>query len=187
MEKSYNREISRLSPSGFARDDDHRMQAEVKQVIEKLGLKPHPEGCFYRETFRSGLILANLPHSGVRNASTAIYFLLPAGTFSSFHVVKSDEMWHFYCGDPLDLHIIGPDGAYERIHLGNNIEAGELPQVAVPAGFLQAAEPVGSNYSLCGCTVAPGFDFKDFEMPDRQSLISRFPQYKSLFERLTRS
>jgi hypothetical protein len=149
-------------------------------------MKPHPEGGFYRETFRSPLVLGGLPHGASRPASTAIYYLLPAGTFSAFHRVRSDEIWHYYDGEPAALHVIGEDGAYVVFRLGRDIESGERPQAVVPANAWQAAEPLGTRFALCGCTVAPGFDFADFELARRADLAARFPDLAPVVSRLTR-
>lgn len=162
------------------------MTDQCEDIITILDLQPHREGGFYRESFRAPLVLDGLPHGAQRNASTAIYFLLPAGAFSAFHRVRSDEVWHHYSGDPLDLHIIGRGGIYERILLGHDLDAGQRPQAVVGADSWQAAEPLGSRYSLCGCTVAPGFDFADFELAKRGGLAALFPEYAVLINRLTR-
>lgn len=163
------------------------MKEIYEQIIKKLNLQPHPEGGYYRETFRSPLILNNLPHGGQRNASTTIYYLLPAGMFSALHRVRlADEVWHHYDGDPVELHLITDAGVYSVVRLGKNLDAGEVPQVVVPANVWQAAVPEGSAYSLCGCTVAPGFDFADFEMPSRAELLARFPTQPELITKLTK-
>jgi hypothetical protein len=160
------------------------MNDDARALVAALELKPHPEGGYYRETFRSP---THVPASrGERAASTAIYFLLPAGTFSALHRVRSDEVWHHYDGDPVDLHTLEGDGAHAVTRLGRDLARGERPQVVVPAGVWQAAVPVGDAFALCGCTVAPGFDFADFEMPERAALVAVFPRLRSLIERLTR-
>lgn len=156
---------------------------DARRAVEALGLFPHPEGGFYRETFRARRELPT--PAGPRSASTAIYFLLPAGTFSTFHRVASDEAWHHYEGDPLELHTIDTAGAHQVVLLGP-ASAGLCPQHVVPAGEWQAAVPSGSRYSLCGCTVAPGFDFADFEMATRAGLVATFPALRTVVERLTR-
>ncbi len=162
------------------------MHSEARAIVEALGLKPHPEGGFYRETFRSSFQVESGLHRGARSASTAIYFLLPAGTFSALHRVRgSDEVWHFYAGDPLELCPLDAEGA-RSIRLGGNFASGEVHQAVVPAGVLQAAAPVGQRYSLCGCTVAPGFDFADFDLPTRQEFLALFPGLRALIERFTR-
>jgi uncharacterized protein len=156
---------------------------EARAWEEALGLAPHPEGGLYRETFRASAVVNRA--EGARAASTAIYFLLPAGNFSAIHRVRSDEVWHHYAGDALELHTIGSDGVHAVVRLGKELPR-ERPQHVVPAGTWQAAIPVGDRYTLCGCTVAPGFDFADFEMPRRAELLQRFPQHAALIERLTR-
>ncbi len=163
-----------------------KMDDRVLDIVQVLEMQPHPEGGFYRESFRAPLVLNGLPHGAPRNASTAIFFLLPAGAFSAFHRVRSDEVWHHYDGDPLALHIISEDGAYEQNLLGRNLDAGERPQAVVPANAWQAAEPLGRSFSLCGCTVAPGFDFADFELGKRAELAARFTDHATLITRLTR-
>ncbi|PZA08243.1 MULTISPECIES: cupin domain-containing protein [unclassified Meiothermus] len=153
------------------------------EVIRILGLKPHPEGGHYIQTFKSPLLLE--ARQGQRAASTAIYFLLEAGDFSAWHRVCSDEVWHFYAGGGLELHLLSEEGVYSKVRMGSNLLQGERPQAVVPAGVWQAACPVG-NYALVGCTVAPGFEFADFELPSREELGRRFPQHAELIARLTR-
>jgi hypothetical protein len=150
---------------------------------QALGLIPHPEGGLYRETFRAPLVV-DAPQ-GSRAASTAIYFLLPAIGLSPLHRVESDEVWHHYDGDPVELHTIDARGDHRVVVLGKDVARGERPQGVVPAGVWQAGLRVGSRFSLVGCTVAPGFDFKDFELPSRAVLVERFPQHAKLVERLT--
>ena len=125
-------------------------------IIAKLGLKPHPEGGHYRETFRDTRTVDGRP------ASTSIYFLLARGERSHWHRVDAVEIWHYYAGAPLKLEIV--DGSKEKIvRLGGNIHEGENPQVTVPAHAWQAAESLG-DWTLVGCTVAPGFSFDGFEL-----------------------
>jgi predicted cupin superfamily sugar epimerase len=156
-----------------------------------LGLEPHPDGGYYRETYRSKTWLADesLPEgfSGPRRVSTAIYFLLDGSGFNHLHRLQSDEMWHFYAGSSLTIHIILEDGAYSQIRLGPGPEAGQAFQGVVPAGcWFGAAVDDPESFSLVGCTVAPGFDFDDFEMGDRQRLLARYPQHAAIIKRLTR-
>jgi predicted cupin superfamily sugar epimerase len=160
------------------------MNDAARSLVAALGLVPHPEGGYYRETFRAPLRVE--APQGSRAASTAIYFLLPAGTFSALHRVRSDEVWHHYDGDPLDLHTIDDTGRHAVTRLGDAIAQGQAPQLVVPAGVWQAAVPIGSAYALCGCTVAPGFDFADFEMPARDALLQRFPDLRDIITELTR-
>ncbi len=126
--------------------------------------------------------------TGPRIFSTAIYFLLKDGEFSAFHRIKSDEIWHFYTGAPLTLHTIDGDGKYGQIKLGGDFENGEAFQALIRAGWWYGAtlnEP--RSYALVGGTVAPGFDFDDFEMADRKTLIEQYPEHRSIIEQLTRS
>ena len=161
------------------------MPTAVDDLVTLLQLAPHPEGGFFREVFRAN---GNVERAGAtRAASTAIYYLLPEGAFSAWHVVASDEAWHHYDGAPLALHVIDPAGALTTVVLGRDFAAGQRPLHVVPAGHLQAARPIGAPYALCGCTVAPGFDFADFAMPERAVLRARFPQHAALIDELTRS
>jgi predicted cupin superfamily sugar epimerase len=144
-------------------------------VVRRLGLTPHPEGGYYAETFRSPLRLT-LPDGRVRSASTAIHYLLPAGAWSTWHRVRADEVWHHYEGAPLRLH---------RLGMGEARLDGDTPQAVVPAGVWQAAEPEGGAV-LCGCTVAPGFEFEDFELGAADALAREFPAEAALIRRLGR-
>jgi uncharacterized protein len=162
---------------------------DAKQLIETLALKPHPEGGFYAETFRSSLVVDSPEHPAPRSASTAIYFLLRRDDFSAFHRVRSDELWHHYAGDPLELYLIDAAGTLSVEHLGMALTRGQRPQALAPRSVLQAACVTSGphGYSLCGCTVAPGFDFADFEMPARSALRDAHPAHAALFERLCRA
>jgi predicted cupin superfamily sugar epimerase len=167
----------------------------IEALVELLALAPHPEGGYFRETFRATKRVQGLgdgAHAGhSRAAGTAIYFLLPAETFSAWHRVWSDEVWHYYYdGAPLALHTIDPAGAHGAVMLGRDLARGERPQYVVPAGWLQAARPVVDareepSYALCGCTVSPGFEFADFEMPTRAELQRRFPQLGTVIDAFT--
>ena len=167
------------------------MDLTAQQIVERFQLSPHPEGGYYRETYRADL---NVEHTGLpeevdraRSASTAIYFLMPAGDFSAFHrVTATDEMWHLYAGGPLELHLIHEDGRYEQKQIGTDLTEAE-PTLLVKAGCWQAARAApGAAWAFGGCTVAPGFDFADFQMPDRFELLERFPQHRGVIEALTR-
>jgi uncharacterized protein len=130
----------------------------AKDVVRLLDLKPHPEGGFYRETFRD-----TREGSDGRAASTLIYFLLGAGDVSDWHRVDAAEVWHWYAGGPLVI-TVSPDGHDASAHhLGNDLAVGQRPQFVVPAGWWQTAASLGA-WTLAGCTVAPGFDFKGFEL-----------------------
>lgn len=176
-------------------DDYNIMTRDAAYWIKKLGLEPHPEGGYYRQTYRADLVLAQncLPHrfTGPRLASTAIYFLLDGRNFSAFHRLQSDELLHFYFGAPLAVHVIEADGSYSQIRLGSDPEAGEVLQAVVAAGCWfasQIATPMDQeSFALVGCTVAPGFDFDDFELAERQKLVSCYPQYRDVITKLTRA
>lgn len=162
----------------------------AKYWVEKLKMQSHPEGGFFAETYRSTEVISenSLPKrfSGNRNYSTAIYFLLESHHFSAFHRIKSDELWHFYAGDALNVYYIDNEGIIQIIRLGNNPEKGEIFQAVVPAGVWFGSKPaIENSYSLVGCTVAPGFDFADFEMPDRATLLQQFPQHEEIIKLLT--
>lgn len=163
------------------------MRKPSKYWVERLELEPHPEGGFFKETYRSSLSTEFTGFSSERNVSTGIYFLLTAGNFSAFHRIKSDEMWHFYAGDGLSIFVIHENGKAEEIKLGLDLEKGEVPQAVVPANCWFASKvKEGGAYGLVGCTVAPGFDFRDFEMAMRTQLISEFPQHTNIVKALTR-
>lgn len=162
----------------------------INDLIEKLDLSPHPEGGYYKETYRSvGEIEKQcLPseYKDKRNYSTCIYFLLTSNNPSAFHRVNQDEIWHFYDGSPIRLHVISENGSYSEYIIGRNFSKGEVPQLVVPGKNWFAAEVIDSDsYSLVGCTVSPGFDFADFELPSRKMLISEFPNHEILITRLT--
>ncbi len=159
--------------------------------IEKLKLRPHPEGGYYRQTYRADLVLPreSLPHdfTGPRAASTAIYFLLEGGNFSAFHRLRSDELWHFCVGAPLTVHMIDERGKYSELLLGNDPEAGQSLQGVVRAGSWFASEVRdGKSFALVGCTVSPGFEFEDFELAKREELSGLYPQHRELIQKLTR-
>ena len=158
--------------------------------IDHLQLQPHPEGGYYAETYRSsGVIPASvlLQFKGGRNYSTAIYYLLEHGDFSAFHRIKSDECWHHYVGGTLLIHVLNYDGTYVCIKLGPAIDEGEVFQFVVPANTWFAAECAEkTSFVLTGCTVAPGFDFTDFEMADKELLLHEFPEYSSPIIKLCR-
>jgi hypothetical protein len=162
----------------------------AQQWIERLKLEPHPEGGWYRQTYRAPLMLPRsaLPgYGGDRAASTAIYFLLTGDQFSAFHRLRSDEVWHFYAGSALIVHVIEPGGTYSMLLLGSDASSGEQFQAVVPAGcWFGSSLRHPDSYALVGCTVAPGFDFADFEMAERNELAVRFPQHRKIIERLTR-
>ncbi len=158
--------------------------------IEKLNLQPHPEGGYFRETYRSGETIPKhaLPQrfSGDRAFSTCIYYLLNQNQYSAFHTIQQDEIWHFYEGSPLTLHILDPNKAYKSVRLGRNPEAEESLQAIVRAGsWFAAAVNNTESYALVGCTVAPGFDFADFKLADRGHLMESFPDHRDVIKKFT--
>lgn len=166
------------------------IQEKINGIVSKLDLLPHPEGGFYKESYRSSELIKQsyLPNrfSGDRNFSTAIYFLLTSGNFSAFHRIQQDEVWHFYEGVPLNVHVITPEGKYTKHKVGH-IHQGLQPQLVVPKGCWFASNiDQEESYTLVGCTVAPGFDFADFELASRQDLIYLFPEHKTIINKLTR-
>ncbi len=159
------------------------MNQAATRVIRELGLEPHPEGGFYREIFRSAYdVLPSDTKRPLRAAMTLIYFLLPAGAKSKWHRVSSDEAWHHLDGAPLELFEMRKESV-TTMRLGKDIAGGEVFQHVIPAGVFQAAWTMG-DYTLVGCTVAPGFDFQDFEMPKKSVLLELFPAHAMWIEAL---
>lgn len=166
------------------------MENRIDELIASLNLMPHPEGGWYRETYRSNEVVVPTWTINQRSLCTSIYYLLTKGQFSSFHRIQSDEIWHHYDGDEIRIVAISPDRKkYEWIlgKTGENI----TPQVIVPARWWFAAETMDAShsthgYTLAGCTVSPGFDFNDFEMAARHYLIEKYPEYKDDIIKLTR-
>ena len=161
---------------------------EVKRL---LSLAPHPrEGGFYTRTYESGeMLLPSAFHdgrySGPRHASTAIYYLLESGTFSEMHRLASDEIFHFYAGDAVEMLQLGVSGG-TIVRIGNRLELGERPQVVVPRDVWQGSRLVtGGEWALLGCTVSPGFDFADYESGSRDGLCAAWPQFRELICELT--
>lgn len=158
--------------------------------VQAFNMQPHPEGGYFAETYRAAETIpqAALPQrfGGDRAFSTAIYFLLESHHISALHRIQADEVWHFYAGGTLEVFVIAPTGELSLIRLGNNPERGEVFQAVVPAGCWFGSKPAtGTDFSLVGCTVAPGFDFADFEMANQQTLLAQFPQHKEVIEKLS--
>lgn len=165
------------------------MNTVVQELLDRFSLMPHPEGGYYKETYRSieQISQSALPDrfSGNRTYSSAIYFLLEKGNFSAFHRIQSDECWHFYAGDTLWVHVIYPDGKLVTTPLGNTTDT--VYQFVVPAGCWFASETApGGLFSFVGCTVAPAFDFADFELANARTLSLQFPKHADLINRLCR-
>jgi predicted cupin superfamily sugar epimerase len=167
------------------------VQETVRKIVERFELMPHPEGGYFREIFRSQLTFEHpsveRERGALRCGGTLIYFLLADRDFSAFHRVRSsDEIWHLYAGGPLELHTIDAARRYERRVLTTDLEHGE-PAAVVPAGCWQAARLApGSDWAFSGCTVAPGFEFADFEMPPASQLIAAYPAHERIIRELTR-
>ncbi len=168
--------------------------ATAQEIIDALGLQPHPiEGGFFRETYRSDAAApdAHLPTAyrgkGKRALGTAIYYLLTAETFSEMHRLPTEEVFHVYLGGPARMLQIDPDGAHREIILGSDVLAGQHPQVVVPPDVWQGThlEP-GVDFILLGATMAPGFDYDDYEQGKEADLVARFPQAAARIRRLTR-
>ena len=160
--------------------------AEAARLIAQLGLQPHPEGGFYSETWRAAEMLRR-PALGVeRAAGTAIYYMLSGDAYSAWHRIRSDEIWHFYAGGPLLVHVLDAQGALTTHRLGNALEDETAAfQAIVPANCWFAAERVSAaRTTLVGCTVAPGFDYADFELADAESLAADFPAHAELIAKL---
>ncbi len=163
----------------------------AEKIIQEYNLLPHPEGGYYKQTYISEEIIPSegLPErfASARHFSTAIYFLLGGNDFSAFHRIKSDELWHFYTGMGLLIYVIHPNGEAEILKLGYDLNNGFSFQQTVKAGCWFASHPVNPiGFSLVGCTVAPGFDFADFEMGDKKDLFKQFPQHEEWISKLCR-
>ena len=159
--------------------------------IQLLEMTPHPDGGYYKETYRStdtiDQVGLSARYDGPRPAGTGIYYLLSEEAVNYLHRLKSDEMWHFYAGDPLLLHLFQPMGEVQQIRLGADPEKGEVFQAVVERDCWFGASLVRSEgYALVGCTVAPGFDFADLEMADPETLVDQFPEHTNLILRLTK-
>ncbi len=162
----------------------------VSELVKKLNLLKHPEGGFYKEVYRSEEKISSdaLPDrfGGERNFSTSIYYLLEKGDFSAFHRIKSDETWHFYSGDPLEIFIIDNTGKPDKIILGSPEYEGVFQYTVLAGNWFAARTVKGGSWSLVGCTVAPGFDFNDFELAERRKLIDSYPGLKDIIQEFTR-
>jgi hypothetical protein len=175
------------SPEGAA---SVAFASRADELIATLGLAPHPERGFYVQTYRAALTLdgAGLPQGAPRAASTAIYFLLTARDRAThLHRLKSDELFHLYEGGPLDVLLLGPGPESRVVKLGLDIAAGERPQLVIPHGTWFGTElPPGPTHALFGCTVAPGFDFADFDLAEGPELAARWPEHAARIARMTR-
>jgi uncharacterized protein len=166
---------------------------DIEKLKQMLDLKPLPaEGGFYAESYRSK---ENLPsgclperYAGARSFGTAIYFLLTTETFSALHRLASDEVYHFYLGDPVELLCLHQDGSGQVLTMGTDFDGGMRPQIAIPRGTWQGSRlRPGGKFALLGTTVAPGFEFADFELANRVLLSERYPSFSAMIRELTRS
>ena len=168
--------------------DSHATAGAARdELIRRFDLKPHPEGGFFSETYRSARRVTRDDGSvQTRSASTAIYYLLCDGAHSAWHRIESDEVWHFYAGQPLNVHVLDETGALVTHKLGNALtHADAVFQAVVPAGLWFAAECADpTTFALVGCTVAPGFEFSEFELADVDALKARYPLHAAFIGRL---
>jgi uncharacterized protein len=161
---------------------------KAKYYIQKLQLQKHPEGGYYREIYRADeMFYIDLPKKSFkRNVSTSIYFLLEGSQVSKFHRLRSDELWHFYDGSSVKIYLIDEKGRLDETILGKKIADGEVFQTVIKKNNWFAAEVLNKrSYALIGCTVAPGFDFSDFELAERKNLIDNFSKHAELIKRFT--
>lgn len=164
---------------------------KAQDWIQELALQAHPEGGYYKETYRCKEILpaVNLPDRFTQAHSfcTAIYYLLEAPDFSAFHRIKQDELWHFYQGASLTIHVITTTGEYQKLSLGNDPSQGQALQQLVKAGdWFAATVDEADSFALVGCTVAPGFEFADFQLADVTELTKTFPHHEKIIKSYTR-
>lgn len=156
----------------------------AESIIRHLNMTPHPEGGYYKETYRSTSLTVN-SEGNSRNQSTAIYFLLENQNKSHFHRIKSDELWFFHQGEPLEILSI-ENGILKRTILGNDFSVGQQAQAMIPANtWFGSRLQQGKGFSLVSCTVSPGFDFQDFEMAKKENLILEFPDLKEIIDEMT--
>ena len=152
-----------------------------EQIIETLGLLPHPEGGYYKETYRSELSLEGQE----RDLLTSIYFLLTSENVSRFHRIKSDELWYFHAGSPLIVHTLS-EGGHAQHHLGLDLSKVQQPFLWIPKDTIFGSTVLEKDsFSLVSCAVAPGFDFRDFELFERSELLAAYPEHRDIVERLT--
>lgn len=156
------------------------MHKEAAKLVKKLELEKHPEGGYFRQTYRSGTIVNIEGYDGERNISTAIYYLLVGKQFSAFHKIRSDEIWHYYAGGSIALYAIDNEEKLSKIKIAKS----GTPQAIIKAGtWFAAALDSRKSYCLLGCTVSPGFDYRDWELGMRDELVRMCPKHKKLIER----
>ena len=161
------------------------VKSEMEKFISHYQMESHPEGGWYKETYRSE-ISTNITDLGARSLMTSIYFLLESHQVSNFHVIKSDEMWFYHSGSSLTVHCIYPNGEYEKLLIGPDVENGQTFQALVPKGTIFGSTvDAEKTFSMVGCTVAPGFDFQDFKLFKRNELLDLYPQHSDIINKLT--
>lgn len=159
------------------------MHKEAVRLVRKLGLEEHPEGGYFKQTYRSDTIVNVEGYGGPRNIASAIYYMLVGGQFSAFHRIRSDEIWHHYVGSSITLYAINDGGKMSKEKIGNN----GTPQAVIKAGtWLAAALDNKRSYCLLGCTVSPEFDYRDWELGKRNELVRMYPQHRARIERYTK-
>lgn len=160
------------------------MEKNKQYWINHLKLEPHPEGGYFKQVLRSDQSIQTAP-AIARPYYTSIYFLLTYGNPSHFHRLKSDEVWYYHSGASLTIHLLHPDGRYEKIHLGKQIEQGQVLQAVVPKNviFGSTVDEL-DQFSLVSCMVSPGFDFADFELFTKKELVSHYPDHQEIITKL---
>lgn len=166
----------------------HDLPRTVDQLVARLNMQPHPEGGYYSETYRAVDQVRRVSDDALRASSTAIYYLLSDGAWSAWHRIASDEVWHFYAGAPLNVYVLGDDGRLVIHTLGNALTHPQCSyQAVVPAGcWFAAGLENPDSYALVGCTVAPGFEFAEFELADTAQLLTAYPQHAETIRLLAR-
>lgn len=161
-------------------------QVLIEHLVTKFDMQPHPEGGYYHETYRATDQVSRVADNAVRSSSTAIYYLLNDGAYSAWHRIASDEVWHFYAGQPVLLHVLSEKGRLQTYRLGHPLEHDQaVCQAVVPAGCWFAAQlERPESFALLGCTVAPGFEFSEFELATADDLLGKYPQHVQMIRPL---
>lgn len=158
------------------------VKKEIQEIVDRLGLQPHPEGGFYSEVYRS---TEAIPGRN-RQLMTSIYFLLTSENVSNFHRIKSDELWFHHLGSPITVHTLSKEKGHQQIKVGSRFDLGEVPQALVQKNMIFGSSVDEENsYALVSCVVAPGFDFEDFELFTHEELLKQFPEHEAIITRLT--
>jgi predicted cupin superfamily sugar epimerase len=169
----------------FTFDQTSLPMSTIKQIIKNYDMLSHPEGGWYKETYRSN-DTTTINGLGTRNLMTSIYFLLESHQVSNFHIIKSDELWFSHSGSALTVHCIYPNGDYKKLHIGPDFEKGQTFQAVVPKGTIFGSSVDEPNtFSMVGCTVSPGFDFEDFKLFTQEELLDLYPQHSDIIKKLT--